>query len=410
MYKQLEKCRNCKSNQLKKALTLGDQYLSGTFPKDTKNLITKGPLSLVLCENCSLLQLEHSYNLNEMYGESYGYRSGLNQGMVNHLNDKINELQEMVDLKEGDVVIDIGSNDATTLKAYKRKNLLKIGIDPTANKFKKFYTEDINLISDFFSFETYNQQFKNKKAKIITSISMFYDLEEPNKFIEDINKVLDDDGIWHFEQSYMPNMLKTNSYDTICHEHLEFYSLKVIAEMLKVNNLKIMDVKINSINGGSIAVTACKIKSSYSSNSEFINRLLMQENELDLTTITPYQEFFKRVTKHKADLVNLVNALKKNGKKIVGYGASTKGNVLLQYCGFDINQISCILEINEEKYDCFTPGTNIPIVSQAEVDIIDPDYYLVLPWHFRKGIIEKEANFRSKGGKLIFPLPEIEIV
>ena len=410
MYKQLEKCRNCKSNQLKKALTLGDQYLSGTFPKDNKNLITKGPLSLVLCEKCSLLQLAHSYNLNEMYGENYGYRSGLNQGMVNHLNNKIKKLEKIVNLKDGDVVIDIGSNDATTLKAYKRKNLLKIGIDPTANKFKKFYTEDINLLSDFFSFETYNRNFKNKKAKIITSISMFYDLEEPNIFIEDINNVLDDEGIWHFEQSYMPTMLKTNSYDTICHEHLEFYSLKVIAEMLNLNNLKIIDIEINSINGGSIAVTACKIKSSYSSNSEFIDKLIIQENTLNLTTIQPYQEFFDRIIKHKEDLVNLVNTLSKNGKKIVGYGASTKGNVLLQYCGFDKSQISCILEINEEKYNCYTPGTNIPIVAQAEVDIINPDYYLVLPWHFRNGIIEKEVNFRSRGGKLIFPLPEIEIV
>jgi hypothetical protein len=208
----------------------------------------------------------------------------------------------------------------------------------------------------------------------------------------------------------MPNMLKTNSYDTICHEHLEFYSLKVIAEMLNLNNLKIIDIEINSINGGSIAVTACKIKSSYSSNSEFIDKLIIQENTLNLTTIQPYQEFFDRIIKHKEDLVNLVNTLTKNGKKIVGYGASTKGNVLLQYCGFDKSQISCILEINEEKYNCYTPGTNIPIVSQAEVDIINPDYYLVLPWHFRNGIIEKEANFRSRGGKLIFPLPEIEIV
>src|SRR5574344_97584 len=227
MYKEIEKCIICEGKNLLTVLSLGEQNLTGVFPKKEKENPTKGPLELAFCKDCGLLQMRHSYCLEEVYGEKYGYRSGLNQSMVSHLKHKIATLEKFVELKSDDLVIDIGSNDATSLKAYKT-NCQKVGIDPTGAKFKKYYTDDITLIPDFFTAKKFFEKFKNKKAKIITSIAMFYDLEEPLKFIEDIEKCLDDNGIWHFEQSYMPSMLRTNSYDTICHEHLEFYSFNVI--------------------------------------------------------------------------------------------------------------------------------------------------------------------------------------
>lgn len=239
---------------------------------------------------------------------------------------------------------------------------------------------------------------------------MFYDLEDPLKFISDVNAVLADDGIWHFEQSYMPSMLKTNSYDTICHEHLEFYSFEVVNNMLNQCGMRVIDVQMNAVNGGSFAVTACKSESAYKSNTPVIEWLIRQENKMGLKTDKPYLDFAERVYGHRDSLRDLINALVADGKKVFGYGASTKGNVLLQFCGFTEKQIGCIADVNEEKFGSFTPGTNIPIVSEAQARKENPDYFLVLPWHFKHGILAREQEFLQKGGKFIFPLPEIEII
>ena len=409
MYKEIKKCRISNSKNLVTVLSLGEQVLTGVFPKDVNEKVTCGPVDLVWCPDSGLLQMKQSYSLEEMYGDNYGYRSGLNASMVKHLQKKIKTLEHLANPSENDLVIDIGSNDATSLKAYNGK-FQKVGIDPTGIKFKDFYTDDLILIPDFFSAEKFKNIFPNKKAKIITSIAMFYDLEDPRLFVSDIEKCLDDDGLWHFEQSYMPSMLRTNSYDTICHEHLEFYSLKVVQNILEDAGMRLIDVQTNDINGGSFAVTASKKKSKYKSNLPVINWMLTQEEEMELDTVKPYNEFSKRTISHKNNLKNLVSALVADGKKIFGYGASTKGNVLLQYCGFTQKEIPFIAEVNPEKYGSFTPGTNIPIISEKEAKEMNPDYFLVLPWHFKNNIINKEEEFMLNGGKFIFPLPEIEII
>jgi hypothetical protein len=408
-YKEITKCRISGSSDLVKVLSLGEQTLTGVFPRTASEKITKGPLDLVWCPDSGLLQLKQSYSLDEMYGDNYGYRSGLNSSMVKHLTNKIHSLERLAGLKNDDLVIDIGSNDATSLKAYK-SNCRKVGIDPTGTKFKEHYSDDIRLIPDFFSAAVFRETFKNEKAKIITSIAMFYDLEDPTAFVKDIVECLQDDGLWHSEQSYMPSMLRTNSYDTICHEHLEFYSFRVVSDLLQKNGMRVVDVQMNAVNGGSFAITACKKDASYRSNTAIINWMLKQEDDLALNTIKPYKEFEERIFKHRKNLKDLIEALVGDGKKIFGYGASTKGNVLLQFCGFTQKQIPFIAEVNEQKFGCFTPGTNIPIISEKEAHKMQPDYFLVLPWHFKSTILEREQAYLEKGGKFIFPLPEIEIV
>lgn len=229
-------------------------------------------------------------------------------------------------------------------------------------------------------------------------------------FVKDIEQCLADEGIWHFEQSYMPSMLRTNSYDTICHEHLEFYSFKVVNNMLENCGLRVVDVQMNAVNGGSFAVTACKRNASYPSNNAIINWMLKQEDDMGLETPKPYRDFEERVFRHRKNLTELIEALVADGKKIIGYGASTKGNVLLQFCGLTTKHIPYIAEVNEEKYGSFTPGTNIPIISEAEAKVMNPDYFFVLPWHFKNSILDREKEYIAQGGKFIFPLPEIEIV
>jgi hypothetical protein len=409
LYTEISKCRISGSTNLIAVLSLGEQYLTGVFPKTTKEEVTKGPLDLVWCPDSGLLQMKQSYSLDEMYGDNYGYRSGLNASMVRHLTNKIHTLERLVKLNEKDLVIDIGSNDATSLKAYTGKHR-KVGIDPTGLKFKEFYTDEISLIPTFFSATAFKKDFPNEKAKVITSIAMFYDLENPVAFVKDIEQCLTEDGIWHFEQSYMPSMLRTNSYDTICHEHLEFYSFKVVKNLLESCGMRVVDVQMNAINGGSFAVTAAKQKAPYISNNPIIKWMLQQEEDMGLDTPKPFRDFEERVFKHRKNLIDLIEALVADGKKVFGYGASTKGNVLLQFCNFTTKQIPFIAEVNEEKFGSFTPGTHIPIISEKEAKEMKPDYFLVLPWHFKHSILERERVYMEQGGKFIFPLPEIEIV
>lgn len=408
-YTQITKCRISGSPQLVSVLHLGNQTLTGVFPKSASVPVTAGPLELVWCPDSGLLQLHHSYDPCEMYGANYGYRSGLNQSMVRHLEGKVRRLLTKVTLQRGDVVLDIGSNDATLLKAYNVEGIERVGIDPTGATFRQFYTSDIQLVPDFFSRKNF-EQVTSRKARIVTSIAMFYDLEDPVGFAREIADILADNGIWHFEQSYMPSMLRTNSYDTICHEHLEYYSLTVVKSALEAAGLTLLDVQMNAVNGGSFAVTAMKRGSGHVPDRAMINWLLEQEKRMGLETPRPFRDFEERVFRHREDLRRLITALVGDGKKIVGYGASTKGNVLLQFCGFGPEQIAAIAEVNPEKFGCVTPGTHIPIVSEAEARAMRPDFFLVLPWHFKNGIIEREREFLEKGGKMIFPFPEIEIV
>jgi hypothetical protein len=409
-YHEINACRISKSSHLVSVLNLGYQTLTGVFPRNPSDKITNGPLELVWCPDSGLLQLKHSYDSSEMYGDNYGYRSGLNQSMVNHLTDKVRYLERKVQLNPGDVVVDIGSNDATTLKMFNTKNIRRIGIDPTGQKFAQYYSEDITLVPDFFSADAY-RSVESNPARLITSIAMFYDLESPVDFVCQIESILADDGVWHFEQSYMPSMLRLNSYDTICHEHLEYYSLGVVKKILEMAGMRLVDVGMNAVNGGSFAVTAAKASNkSIGTNHAVIDWLLAQEERMGLHTPRPYREFEERVFRHRDDLIRLIHSLKADGKKILGYGASTKGNVVLQFCGLTADEVTAIAEVNPEKFGCYTPGSNIPIVSEQEARAMKPDYFLVLPWHFKDGILRREIEYLAAGGKMIFPFPEIEIV
>ena len=316
--KKIEKCRISGDTNLISVLNIGEQFLTGVFPSSKETIITKGPLELVWSAKSQLLQLNYSFDLNEMYGKNYGYRSGLNKSMVKHLTDKINGLERKVGLKSGDFVIDIGSNDATSLKSYGTYGIKKLGVDPTGEKFRDFYTDGIDLIPDFFPSPEVVSILRGSKVKIVTSIAMFYDLEDPIFFAQSIADVLDKNGILHFEQSYMPSMLRLNSYDTICHEHIEFYTLSNIKYILDRAGLKIIDVQMNGINGGSFAVTAALRDTSLKANDVLINWLLEQELKMGFDTPKPFRDFEDRVYKHRESMKTLIDSLNSDNKTILG--------------------------------------------------------------------------------------------
>jgi hypothetical protein len=410
MCKLVTSCRVCGSTNTDDILKLGRQYLTGIFPKIQKQNMTSGPLTLMKCNTCGLVQLRHSYEVSELYGANYGYRSGLNRSMAEHLRGIVGKLQGLCAPGKQEIVVDIGSNDGTLLSFYPPGRATLVGFDPSAEKFRHFYRSDIRLITDFFSAETFRKNYGPQKAKIITAIAMFYDLERPLDFVREIESLLDDEGIWHLEQSYLPLMLKTTAYDTICHEHLEYYSLRQIKWMTDQVGLKIIGLELNDVNGGSFAITLAKTASHFSEATEAVRGTLQDEENVGLNGREIYSRFERRVWQHRENLMELLKKLKAEGKKVWGYGASTKGNVVLQCCGIGPTLLPAIAEVNQEKFGCFTPGTGIPIISEKEAHALSPDYFLVLPWHFKRNILERESEYLNRGGRFIFPLPEIEIV
>lgn len=416
MYGEIKRCRICGNEDFIPIINLGVQYLTGVFPRSKDENISSGPLELIKCnegqadKSCGLIQLRYSYTMVEMYGDNYGYRSGLNSSMVTHLEDVVAKNLQFVDLTAGDLIIDIGSNDGTLLNKYPGKGYILAGIDPTANKFREYYNANIQIIPEFFTASEVKKHFGNKSAKMVTSIAMFYDLEDPQDFIAQIYEVLDDDGIWVFEQSYLPAMLAKNAYDTICHEHLEYYALKQIKWMLDRADFKIIDLEFNEVNGGSFKLAVSKRQSSKKECTALVDQILKKERDMQLHAPEPFTRFKENVIKHRDELRLLLRRLKGEGKKVLGYGASTKGNVILQYCNITSDYIPYIAEVNKDKFGAYTPGTLIPIISEEQARAMNPEYFLVLPWHFRENFLQREKTYLEKGGKLIMPLPQIEVI
>jgi len=411
MHKVIENCRICGEKEFEQILHLGDQALTGVFPKSVEQHVPVGPLELVKCKGgCGLVQLRHSFPAGQMYGDNYGYRSGLNASMVRHLESRVAAARKRVALQRGDIVLDIGSNDSTTLKAYGESGFRLIGMDPSGSKFKQYYPQWVDLIPDFFSAQNFRHRFGQEKARIVTSIAMFYDLDDPTAFMREVHDCLADDGIWVFEQSYLPLMIERNAYDTICHEHVSYYALRQIQWMTERVGFKILDVELNDTNGGSFCVTVAKKESHHVANDAQVQELLEWEEREGYNGRVTYEKFRERVFQHRDEFRKLLRKLTSSGQRVFGYGASTKGNVVLQFCEVTQQQMPGIAEVNQEKFGAFTPHTRIPIASEAEIKALHPDYLVVLPWHFRENILQREQAYLSAGGNLIFPLPTLEIV
>jgi len=409
---KINQCRLCGNHDLIKIFNLGEQYLASSFPKIGDPEPLQAPLILVKCNDaldqshCGLLQLEHTVNANTLYCDHYGYRSGLNNTMISHLQELVQEIESKVELNNNDIVLDIGSNDCTLLKSYSNTNLRRVGIDPTSNQFKQYYPDDVCRLPTFFNKDVFIQQYGEEKAKIVTTISMFYDLPDPLQFTKDIKDILHRDGIWVSEQAYAPTMLETNNFDTILHEHLTYLCLKQFQYIADRVGLKIVDVTTNDCNACSVRITMTHMDNPCQVSSN-VNIIKLQEDVLSLHTLTPLVDFINRVDNNRSVLMDFLN--KNQNKLIILLGASTKGNVILQYYGIDNKIIKYASERNPEKYGRRTPGTNIHIISEQEARDLKPDFFLVLPWHFKKELLERERMFLENEGKIIFPMPYVNI-
>jgi hypothetical protein len=412
-------CRICESNALTPVLSLGEQCIGGAFtgPDGKPPVRRKVPLDLVRCDPardqnaCGLVQLRHSVPPKVLY-HSYWYRSGINQTMRDNLAGIARAAEELVGLQPGDVVVDIGCNDGTLLKSYRATGIRLLGFDPATNIVEYARANGVPAVNDFFSAARYRSEYPEQKAKVVTSIAMFYDLEKPHAFVADVKSVLHEEGIWVLELSYMPTMLRMNSFDTVCHEHLEYYALAPMERLLGEHDLEVVDVALNDINGGSfrLFVGHAGRRSASPEARARLQELRLQEFESALDTDAPYAEFRKHIRKIRNDLRSFLMKAKRQKKLVHGYGASTKGNTTLQFCGISPALVPAIADRNPDKWGSMTVGTQIPIIPEEESRKRRPDYYLVLPWHFIAEFKKRESDFLARGGKFLLPLPSVQVV
>jgi SAM-dependent methyltransferase len=403
----------------KKLFSLGELYVSDFINKDEDARAGKHDMTLVIDERYGAARLEKCTPIHSMFGK-YWYRSGINQTMRTELKGIVDSVTSVQKLNEGDLWLDIACNDGTLL-SFVPDGIKRLGIDPAEDSFKNESSKIADeVIQDFFTLENFKKsKFKKKKAKVVTCIAMFYDLDEPVEFLKDVTKVLDDDGIFVLQMSYTPLMIKQLAFDNICHEHVYYWGLASIEKLLKKAGLKIVDCQLNDVNGGSFRIYIKKKKSDVSTFATApyrdvcnvrVESLIKWEKGLKLDKEEIWLDFYNRIEALKKETVDFIKAEKAKGKVICGYGASTKGNTLLQYFGLDNTLIDAIAERSHYKFGLKTIGTNIPILSEEDVRAMNPDYMLVLPWHFIAEFVKREDEFLSKGGKFIVPCPNFQII
>ena len=403
----------------KKLFSLGKLYVSDFINKDEDARAGKHDMTLVIDERYGAARLEKCTPIHSMFGK-YWYRSGINQTMRTELKGIVDSVTSVQKLNEGDLWLDIACNDGTLL-SFVPDGIKKLGIDPAEDSFKNESSKIADeVIQDFFTLENFKKsKFKKKKAKVVTCIAMFYDLDEPVEFLKDVTKVLDDDGLFVLQMSYTPLMIKQLAFDNICHEHVYYWGIASIEKLLKKAGLKVVDCQLNDVNGGSFRIYIKKKKSDVTTFATApyrdvcnvrVESLIKWEKGLKLDKEEIWLDFYNRIEALKKETVDFIKAEKAKGKVICGYGASTKGNTLLQYFGLDNTLIDAIAERSHYKFGLKTIGTNIPILSEEDVRAMNPDYMLVLPWHFIAEFVKREDEFISKGGKFIVPCPNFQII
>ncbi len=415
-YITIKKCRICGQRDLTKVIQFGPQFLSPTFVKtNTRNPLAniKVPLTVLICDkskniaSCGLVQLKETTSHDLLY-KDYFYRSATNDTMKRDLHNVVDAVLKKVRTKKGEVIVDIGSNDGTML-SYFPKQLARIGVEPAKNITWDHLDPSITVVNDYFSKKSLVNTLDGRKVKVLTSCAMFYDLDDPNSFVADAASLLAPDGIWCIQLSYVLSMLENMNFYDICHEHLEYYSLAVLNHLMERNGLTIFDAETNAVNGGSVRVFITH-KARGLKKSKNLLKLLARERRFDLYNPATYIAFDKKIrsltTMIRSYLINEIKAK----KTVIGLGASTKGNVLLQLFGIDKVMLPYISEINPSKINLRTLGTDIKLISDETANKLNPSTKLVLPWYFKNEIVKREKPYLAQGGNLLFPMPYAHLV
>ncbi len=415
-YSAVPKCRICGNTDLTEVIKLGEQYLASSFVADnSKEELSKIriPLTLVLCDRsknksaCGLVQLKETVDRDLMY-RSYFYRSGTNPMMREALQDIVKEISQKTSLNPGDHVLDIGCNDGTML-SYFPANTVRLGMDPAQNIDISGLDKSITIIRDYFSGPKTSKASGGAKFRSVSSVAMFYDLDDPNAFVSEVKSILAPDGVWCIQLSYLPTTLETLNFYDICHEHLLYYTLQVLENLMKRHDLYIFDASLNAVNGGSLRIFVTH-KDNPRPISAALAAIYKKEKEMDLFEAETYRKFERKIEDLKKTTLDFIKAEKEKGGMVIGLGASTKGNVLLQFFGIDKTMVPYLSERNPEKVGLKTLGTDIELVSEERARELKPSAMLVLIWFFKDELIKRERPYLEQGGKLFFPMPYPHVI
>ena len=398
-------CRVCGATQLKEIISLGNQHVSDFVTSDGNS--PQAPLELVKCTSCGLVQLRHTFSRGSLYGH-YWYKSGISSTMRKALLELVSKTCKIAKPHSGDIVIDIGCNDGTLLRSYNIPGIDLVGFEPAENLVAEAKRGTNWIFNDFFSADLFRQKFADRKAKVITSVAMFYDLEEPNSFVADVARILAPDGVWVVQQNYLVTMLERNGFDNIGHEHLEYYSLGTMQTLLQRHGLEVFEAETNDVNGGSFRTFICHRGSLRTERS--VTMMNSHESQMALAENKTYEEFAKRISSIRSKTHEFIQGEVRQGKSVYAYGASNRGNTILQYCDLDHTLVKKATDANPEKWGRKTAGTLIPIVSKEEARRDKPDYFLILPHHFLEEIMRDEKDYLESGGKFIVPLPDFRVM
>ena len=394
--KQIEQCRSCDSKELNTVFDIGDLKINA-FVEEPNLDVGTAPLALVHCEECDLVQLTHTVREEDLY-KNYWYLSRLNKKIVDNLESITVDASYEVELNDDDLVVDIGANDGTLLSFYP-DNVIKVGIDPAQNIHNELKENCDIMIGDFFNKKNWDKQIGDwyNPVKIVTTVAMFYDLDNPNEFVQDIKHILHESGVWVCQLMTARPMLDTNDLGNVIHEHIEYYSYQSLVNLLERNGLEIYQVRENDINGGS-----------YQLYIQHLNEGSCEYEEN--CSVERYDTWKTNIDKNRDETMNFLRSEVEDGKKVYIMGASTKGNTIMQYYGLDSDVISGAAEIHPDKIGKYLVGSSIPIVHEDEAKE-KADYFLVFPFHFKELFVNRILkDWIKDGGKLVFCTPEFEVI
>lgn len=399
------KCRICGSKKLVDFCDLNTTPLADEFPIKKTQKEKQYPLIVKICSKCFLVQLVIDVDPKVLFGKSYAFYTMGSPSAVAHFKEYAATLKKELSTHSKGNVMEIASNDGTLLGEFNSK--VRIGVEPASDVAKYANEHGIKTLPRFFDTETAFKLLKDYgHFDLIMANNVLAHVENLHEFVRLTKNLLKKDGVFVFEVQYLPYLLFRNQFDHIYHEHRCYFSLYALSHLLADEGLKIVKAVDVDAQGGSLRVYACRNTSTRKADRSAVN-LLEQEYELGLTNIKTYMGFQSRVDYIRIKLREMIDKLKKEGKTVIGYGASAKGNTLLNYCNIGSKDISCIVDRTPYKIGKYSPGKKLPIV----LSVGEPnDYYLLLVWNYLDGVLARERNYRKQGGKFIVPIPYPQIV
>ena len=412
MFSAVKKCRICNSTELKKYLNLGALPLANSLvplDKETRDLFF--PLEVQLCNKCKLSQLTVVVRPEIMFSE-YSYRASISTTFQKHFEELAKQLRQVFPETEKRLVLDIGSNDGCLLEQFRKHGFRVAGIEPAKNLAGIANQKGIPTIAEFWGRRSAEKLLKKYgKADVVTATNVLAHVHDVHGFVKNVERALNDEGIFIIEVPHALNLVEKNEFDTIYHEHLSYFLVKPLLMLFEMEGMQAFDIQKIPTHGGSIRVLAKKTENKkIKVESEKIKKFVEEEENKGLYEIDAYEKFAEKTLEAKIAFLQLMAGLKREKKKIAGYGASAKASTLLNYCGIGPGHIEFVIDDAPEKQNRAFSGNRVPIVANHALEKEKPDVLVIFAWTIAKEIIQKTISHQQRGGKYVIPMPFPRII